>query len=197
VVISLIVVVVGVLVLSGVYLSRYQPLSANGTGTTWVDPRYATHLGDFNPPGGESFSAYRVRYADGRLFRYALTLHNEGPLPVTITGVGEDNCGDCTIPLVFERSSVTPPTGRYQFDSEHAAPFDGFVLQPGAYRSVVIEERFDHCESYATGSGVTFQSIAVGYRTAFFHHEVRLPMPYTFEVRFRGPECPGGLQSAA
>ena len=77
--VATIAVVLGTLVFSGVYLSRYQPLSANGTGATWVDPRFATELGNFTPPEGEPFSAYRVRYEDGRLFRYALTLYNEGP----------------------------------------------------------------------------------------------------------------------
>ena len=77
--VSTIAVLLGFLVFSGVYLVRYQPLSANGTGATWVDPRFATELGNFTPPEGESFSAYRVRYEDGRSFSYAMTLYNEGP----------------------------------------------------------------------------------------------------------------------
>jgi hypothetical protein len=179
------------------YLLRYQPLSANGTGATWVDPEFATELGNFTPPEGQSFSAYRVRYEDGHLFRYALTLHNEGPLPVTITSIGEPECGGCTFPLVLERSSVAAAGGKYQYDRERATPFDGFVIQPGAFRYVVIETRFDHCESYSADTAVTYLSIPVGYRTAFVDHDVQLPMPYSLEVPFHGPECPGGLQTAA
>jgi hypothetical protein len=153
---------------------RYQPLTANGGGTTWVDPRFATKLGNFMPPEGQSFSAYRVGYEEGRLFSYALTLYNEGPLPVTITSIGEPECRGCTFPLVFERSSVAPAGGQYQYDREHATPFDGFVLEPGAFRYVVVETRFDHCESYSADTAVTSLSIRVRYRTGFVDHDVRL-----------------------
>jgi hypothetical protein len=187
-VVSAITVLLGFLVFSGVYLVRYQPLSANGTGATWVDPRFATELGNFTPPEGESFSAYRVRYEDGRSFSYAMTLHNDGPFPVTITSIGETDCDGCPTPLVFERSTVAPAGGTYQYDREHATPFHGFVLEPGAFRYVVIEARFDHCESYSADTAVTYLSIPVGYRTAFVDHDVQLPMPYTLEVPFHGPE---------
>jgi hypothetical protein len=197
VLVSTIAVLLGFLVFSGVYLVRYQPLSANGTGATWVDPRFATELGNFTPPEGESFSAYRVRYEDGRSFSYAMTLSNDGPLPVTITSIGEPECRGCTSPLVFERSSVAPAGGQYQYDRADATPFDGFILEPGAFRYVVIEARFDHCESYSADTAVTYLSIPVGYRTAFVDHDVQLPMPYSLEVPFHGPECPGGLQAAA
>jgi hypothetical protein len=198
VVLSVIAIVLGITVLSGLYLSRYQPLSANGTGASWADPRYAERVGSFTPPEGASFSVYRLRYVDGHSFRYALTLFNEGPLPVTITNVGEAfDCESCTFPLVFERSALAPSSGQYQFNVEHSTPFERFVLEPGAFRLVVIETRFDNCESYSPRSGVDVLSIPVAYRTGFLHHEVLLPMPFTLEVRFRGPECPGGLQAAA
>ena len=180
---------------SSVYLVRYQPLSANGTGATWVDPRHATRLGDFSPPVGESFTAYRVRYEDGSSFGYAMTLFNEGPLPVTITSIGEEECRDCPSPLVFERATVAPDGGTFQYDREHATPFHGFVLQPGAYRYVVIEARFDHCESYAPPSEVTYDSIWVGYRTWGLEHQVLLPMPYSLDVSIRGGGCPGGVEN--
>jgi hypothetical protein len=195
VVVSTIAVLVGVLVFAGAYLWRYQPLSVNGTGATWVDPRFATDLGYFTPPNGEDFSAYRIRYEDGRAFNYAMTFYNEGPLPVTITSIGEEGCDGCPTPLVFERASVAPAGGTYRYDRKHATPFDGFVLQPGAFRYVVIETRFDNCEWYAPPGGVTFLSIPVGYRSLGIEHQVRLPMPYSLEVRFRGGECPGGLQA--
>jgi len=195
VVVSTIAVLVGVIVVAGAYLWRYQPLSVNGTGATWVDPRFATDLGYFTPPNGEDFSAYRIRYEDGRAFSYAMTLYNNGPLPVTITSIGEPECGGCTSPLVFEQASVAPASGQYQYDREHATPFHGFVIQPGAFRYIVIETRFDHCESYSPPGGVTFITIPVGYRTWFTQHQVQLPMPFSLEVRKQGG-CPGGMGTA-
>jgi hypothetical protein len=195
VVVSTIAVMLGVLVFAGVYLLRYQPLSANGTGASWVDPRYATPLGNFTPPVGDSFSAYRVRYEDGSSFSYAMTLSNEGPFPVTITSIGETDCDACPTPLVFERSTVVPAGGTDQYDRQRAKPFHRFVIRPGTYRYVVIETRFAHCEAYSPPGGVTFLSIPVGYRSSGIGHQVQLPMPYSLEVRIRGGECPGGLQT--
>jgi hypothetical protein len=190
-VISAFAIVAGVLVVSGAYLLRYQPLSVNAGGTTWVDPRSASRVGHFTSPDGVSFTAYRVRYREGRSFSYAMTLHNQGPFPVTITSIGEPECERCTSPLVFEGSSVAPAGGRYQNDRDHAEPFERFIIRPGAFRYVVIETRFDHCESYSPGSGVNLTSIRVAYRTGFLQREVLLPMPYTLEIRFRGSECAG------
>jgi hypothetical protein len=181
---------------SGVFLMRYQPLTMNGGGATFVDPRFADRVGDFTPPDGEPFSAYVVHYEDGLTMRYGMTLYNRGPLPVTITEVGTSECDGCTFPLVFERSLLAASTGRYVFDHRHARPFEPFVLEPGVFRYVILEDRFDHCESYEhPGDGVTSLSIPVRYRTWFVQHEVQLPMPYSLEVRMQDG-CPEGMGTA-
>ena len=188
-------VVLGALVFSGVFLVRYQPLTMNGGGATFVDPRFATHIGDLTPPVGESFSAYVVRYEDGLTMRYGMTLYNRGPLAVTITGVGGSECEGCVSPLVFERASVAPPDGRFMFDRRHARPLEPFVIEPGTFRYIILEARFDHCESYEPPGGVTFLSVPVRYRTWLVSHEVQLPMPYSLDVRMRDG-CPEGTGTA-
>ena len=194
--VTAILVVLSALVFSGIFLAQYQPLTMNGGGAAFVDPRFATRIGDFTPPDGQPFSAYVVRYEDGLTIRYGMTLYNRGPLPVTITGVGEPECEGCVFPLVFERASVAPARGQFMFDHRHARPLEPFVIEPGAFRYVILEDRFDHCESYEqAGDGVTFLSVAVRYRTWLVSHEVQLPMPYTLEVRMRNG-CPAGMGTA-
>ena len=168
---------------------RYQPLSADGTGASWADPEFATPLGDFTSPQGDDFSAYHVRYRDGEVFKSALTLHNEGPLAVTITGVGDLGCDGCEDLLVFERAAVGPATGSHVYDVRHVQPFEPFALEPGAYRLVLVAQRFDHCESYSPGSGATFTHVPVDYRVGPVEHSVLLPMPFTFELRIRQADC--------
>ena len=188
-VVATIAVVSGVIVFSGLYLWRYQPLSADGTGAYWADPEFATSLGSFTSPPGDDFSTYRVRYEDGRLFRYALTLHNDGPIAVTVTGAGDLGCDGCLDLLVFHRGSVGPTTGPYVYDVEHVQPFEPFVLEPGAFRFVLLEQRFDHCESYGSGSGSTFTHVPVDYRVGPLHRSVLLPMPFTLEIHIRQADC--------
>lgn len=188
-VVAAIAIVTGVIVFSGLYLWRYQPLSANGTGAYWADPEFATSLGYFTSPQGEDFSAYRVRYRDGELFRSALTLRNEGPLAVTVTGVGDLGCAGCEDLLVFHRASIGPATGQFVYDVEHVQPFEPFVLEPGTFRLVLIERRFDHCESFSPGSGSTFTHVPVDYRVGPVDRSVLLPMPFTLELQIGQADC--------
>jgi len=178
------------------FLWLYQPLSANGSGAYWVDPRFGMRVGDFTSPTGDTFSAYDVRYEDGRLFRYALTLYNKGPLPITITGIGGDGCNNCLSPLEFERSLAAPETGPFQFDQRHARPFRTVSIDPGEYRFVVVESRFDHCEGSEKGTTYGYTTVSVVFRMGFVSRTVELPMPFTFEVRMGPGGCPNGFGSA-
>jgi hypothetical protein len=191
-------VALGLLLLASsiLYVWRYQPLTANGSGGWWVDPRFGTHIGDFTSPAGNNFSAYRVRYVDGETFRYGLTLNNEGPLPVTITSIGDDGCDGCVFPLEFERSTVAPGDGPFRFDQHHTQPFETVELSPGDYRFFVIESRFDHCEASSPGMSYGYGLVQVTYRIGFAPHSVRLPMPYSLEVEMERAGCPNGMGSS-
>jgi hypothetical protein len=193
-----IVVVVALVLLASViaYIWRYQPLSTNGTGAAWVDPRFGTSIGFFTPPTGEDFTAYRVKYVDGETFRYGLTLYNEGPLPVMITGVGDDACDDCVFPLEFERSLVAPSSGQFQYDPGHALPFTTVEMGSGDYRFFVVESRFDHCEANSEGVGYGYTLVPVTYRIGLISRSVLLPMPFTLEIGTNPAGCPNGLGTA-
>src|SRR2546427_12818001 len=82
-----------------VWVSNYQPLTANGTGSSGVFASNSRRLGSFEAPDGESFTAYRVRFVQGGKISYSFTLGNNGPVPVAITSVGDLGCDSCGGPL--------------------------------------------------------------------------------------------------
>jgi hypothetical protein len=172
------------------YLLRYQPLSSNGTGSFHVDDRYATSLGDFSSPSGETFTAYDVRYSDGAAFSYSFTIGNLGRLPVTIDSVTTVPCEDCVFPLEYVATRVAPAAGPDRFDPSMAEPFVPFRLDPGGYRLVEIATRFDHCEHWGAGDSTRSATIEVRYRAGWVHHTVRLALPYTLRVAFTASSCP-------
>jgi hypothetical protein len=163
------------------YLWRYQPLSATGPGLRG-SIRGSARRGDFTSPSGEYFSVYRIRYVDGETVRYGLTLHNEGPLPVAITGIGDDACDDRVFPLEFGKSLVAPRSGQFQYDPGHARPFTTVEMASGDDRFFVVESRFDHGEANSEGVGYGYTLAPVTYRIGLIARTVRLPMPFTLEV---------------
>jgi len=190
IVVSVVVIVVAAVAVACVYLLRYQPLSANGTGSFGVDHRFATSRGDFISPSGESFTAYDVSYSDGERFSYSFTIGNLGRFPVTIDSVAPLGCERCVFPLEYVATALAPPSGPDMFDPVQAEPFTPFRLDREAYRLVVIETRFAHCDAWGPGSSTTSSIVEVSYHTGPVHHTVRLTLPYTLTVAFTASTCP-------
>jgi hypothetical protein len=186
--------IIGLLVVAAAalqgYLLRYQPLSADGSGSFGVDRRFASSRGEFTSPSGESFSAYAVRYQDGETFHFSFTIGNLGRLPVTIDSVTTPPCEGCVFPLEYVSTSLSPPTGPDMFDGSRSEPFAPFRLDPDGYRLVQVATRFDHCRAWSPGSSTTSSQIEVRYHTGWVHHTVRLTLPYTLTVAFDASSCP-------
>jgi hypothetical protein len=190
VVVALVVLLVGAGAAGFVYLLRYQPLSANGTGSYWADTAFATSAGDFSSPSGEDFTAYDVRYEDGQTFRFSFTIGNLGILPVTIDSVRTPVCEGCVFPLEYVSTSLAPASGTYMFDHTRSRPFAPFELEPNSYRVVQIATRFEHCTAWGPGPSTTTSIVEVSYHTGLVHHTVRLTLPYTLTVAFSASSCP-------
>jgi hypothetical protein len=188
--IAVVVLLVGGLVGIQAYLLRYQPLSANGTGSSWADTTFATRIGDFSSPSGEDFAAYDVTYQDGRTFRFAFTIGNLGTLPVTIDSVALPGCDGCVDPLEYVSTSIAPASGPNMFDHTRSTPFQPFELGRNGYRVVEIATRFSHCEAWGRGTSSTYSIVEVRYHTGWVHHTIWLTLPYTLGVRFTASSCP-------
>ena len=60
----------------------------------------------------------------------------------------------------------------------------------------MIESRFDRCEANSEGVRYGYTLVPVTYRIGLVLRSVRLPMPFTLEVRTDPGGCPNGLGSA-
>src|SRR5438270_5228043 len=111
---------------AGWFLANYQPLtegSASGVG------RQARDLGFFTSPHSEDFEAYRLVFHDGERFEFALTMRNDGPIGVTVTGVGGGTEGT-VVPFVQTHVLLADRSGEYMYDISpgHRHRFRSFSL---------------------------------------------------------------------
>jgi hypothetical protein len=163
------------------FFLRYQPLTADA-GTSWVDPDYATRVGPFTSPRGETFTQYNVRYVDGERLAFMFTLRNAGGLPVTIQSVRLDTgCDTCNYPLQ-QRSTAVLAHGPNETDPAHARDLRPFTLGGDDYRNIVVTARFVNCKDLREGDVITFSSVRVHMRAGFVPHDATLPLGYNLAV---------------
>jgi len=108
------------------YLDRFQPLQTS-TGGRGIPGRdlILRHV-EAHGSGGDQWTQYEIRWTPGGTFRLLFPLTNEGPVPVTVTEVGE-------FPqTTYEGWSVSAL--RYTIDpnlgTETLRSFMPFTLQP-------------------------------------------------------------------
>lgn len=129
------------LVASAVFLTHYQPLG-------------------FGSSRGHEGTTYR----QGASFSYAVSLRNNGDLPITITGV---DTGDGL--------SLLRTTGIYVLPGNSIAtwgnnltpnlnePFQSFTLGPGQEQDLLVKNVFDGCRNYAPSTGEGFVALHVSF----------------------------------
>jgi len=177
----------------GVYVARYMPLiPPNGV----AGGQGRTDLGSFESPGGETFGVGSYAYQDGKTFYFGFGLHNNGPLPITVTGIhtqGVTSSSSLTRETVWmaDKDGWYGPPG-----SAGGRPFHSFSLGKGDERWIVFSERMVNCSKYDLGAGASStQTLAradVSYRVLGFvpRHAV---MPYdetTQVILSGGTPCP-------
>jgi hypothetical protein len=146
------------------YLAQYRPLSISGMGT-----------GD-------------MRYEDGAEAFYGFGLHNDGRLPVRVTGINLES--DRPPLLVRVEARIGFATDGDRADTR---PFEAFTLGSGDSESITVFGRFDNCERYAEGTGTRRTVQLVRYRVLWIvpaEQEVELSFP----LEIRSPpdaRCPG------
>src|SRR5205807_9222524 len=114
---------------------------------------------------GEDFEAYRLVFHDGERFEFALTMRNDGPIGVTVTGVGGGTEGT-VVPFVQTHVLLADRSGEYMYDISpgHRHRFRSFSLAPGAKRLVMVRGVLEHCSSWARGSSTDLSGLPVTYR---------------------------------
>ncbi len=147
------VVLVAALVAGGVALARYQPLER---GSSWW----------------HSSSVYR----EGRPFRWAVALRNDGRLPVTLTGVDAGN------PTLVRTVRV-----RMSDDARSFPPRSRFArrlrVPAGREASVVVDAVFTGCTRYSVGTSVVYGAIRVRYEVLGVPRSAWVDLGQIFTIR--------------
>jgi hypothetical protein len=163
-----------VLLVGAVWATNYEPLGADSSAVGVRPGDAIVDRVDATAPGGSSFTEYRLRLDDSEVFRYLFWLHNDGPIPVTLTEVGRAE-GD-HFALEVERVRVGPALG-----SDHPSSELPYVVPAHGYVAVEISERFTGCLEPSTQLG--FGVVPVAYETlGLFRHDVWIVMPMSITI---------------
>lgn len=148
---TLAVAVVTFAVVAGVWLARYQPLqlgmweSVPGKGVDYVFGDNANIVAD---------------YQDGVQYQFAVSVHNNGPLDVEITGAPLRDFMVGPV-LIYEMRLDAPH--KYGV-GEEAAPFHAFTLRANDERGLVFRGVLTKCDLMPDGGASVLDSFEIRYR---------------------------------
>ena len=159
------------LVASAVFLTHYQPLG-------------------FGSSGGHFGTTYR----QGASFSYAVSLRNNGHLPITITGVDTGDPHSLSL-LRTTGIYVLNSIGISRWGNDLAPnldqPFPSFTLDPGEERNLVVKNVFDGCENYSPSTSEGFGAIHVSFRVLGVSRDTWVDLGH-FGFSIASPDaCPG------
>lgn len=133
-----------------------------------------------------------VTYHHGREIGYAVELHNDGPIPVTVEEVPVDGMLD-GLRLIRPTDVLVAPVGAPVDDpTEGARPFEPFRLEPGASRTVIVGGVFDNCVYYTERAMDVITSQAVTWSIA--GSSATKDVELSRQLAVRSPhirDCPG------
>jgi hypothetical protein len=148
-----------------------------------------THIPALDPSGrpfGRSFTAYDVRYHNGKWLEYGFTLVNEAPFPVIVDQIVSPGPGD---PLAVVSVSISATGGAFgPAPPDQMIAFHPFSLPSHDARFVLIRERFSGCSldgNYADGvEWATTPSVKYRFNLRLFtaHRTDFLPLAYSVHV---------------
>jgi hypothetical protein len=165
------------------WLANWEPIVVDNTAIS-VRPRAnVTDIIDANPPGGTSFTEFRLSIQDGEVFRYLFWLHNDSPFPITVTRAGSEWGPGSPVHVTAIRlgtaSGAHVPT---------APP--PYTIPPHGYAAIDVSVRRAGCLEGA--SMISLGTLPVSYEMfGFIHHDTTIVMPMTVTlVGTDGPSCP-------
>ena len=134
----------------------------------------------------------RYAFAPNATLRTWVSVRNDGPLAVTLTGASSwiDRYAESVLLAEPVRvSDAGNPIPEPRHDGP-AAPFAPIVLSPGEQRLVGVEFRTtsdlaDACQRWAVGSGIVFESIPIEWHWLVNTHTVDLA--FSEPIEFMAP----------
>ncbi|WP_406072286.1 hypothetical protein [Micromonospora sp. NBC_01638] len=124
-----------------------------------------------------------VRFAidPGRQVTFGASIRNPGPWPVTITGINDDPVDQQVFKIA--RLAVNHPekASAVVFDPAAAVPFSSIRVAAGMELPVFVTITIPDV-AMASGSGVTFDDLAVDYEVLGLPRHQRVPMGFRLLV---------------
>jgi hypothetical protein len=141
-----------------IWVEQYDPLGAGSSGfrpDLSVDPRSR----DVSAGQGPVQTLWTVRPTEGAPFTYAFSIHNDGPVSITVTSIG--------LPMQEQRGDMVTRVAKWvdpdPYDRHNVhEPFHAFTLEPGAEANVWMEATVTHCEG--DGGTMSWSSEPIVFR---------------------------------
>jgi hypothetical protein len=180
--------VAGALIFSSAWISNYDPFITGTRGYGPQDPRM--RVTEVSALGAEG-RVFTVPTDGATRFRYTFSIVNDGPVAVTITGVGsplaEPHSEVFWHPVRVIPDEQTPgPDGNLVYEPWHA-----FALRPG--KEAGIEMLVIFRPTVCLGRGTTLSWWPESIRYSVFGIPRRTTFESNLEVHITGTtSCPGG-----
>ena len=122
----------------------------------------------------------QLEYVDREELRVALTLDNDGRLPVTITDASPDGPTARRLMQAFAVTGLAD--GDAAFEPGAATSGDSVGVGAGDRRVVVVRLRFTDCEFISSRSSSLLNAVTLRYRTLWRSGEVTVPLRTTYRA---------------
>ena len=146
---------------------------------------------DSDPSTDDEFVDHvATNYVDGQPFTFAVALHNNGRVGVTITDfdvLRRDQVGLFAVTEV--RVGKRLPSGGTSV--RHTDRFHAFTLRGGETRDVVFRSVMHACEHNDPGVTYGIDGLTVRYRVLGLHRSLNVPTPMMIDIEYPdGASCP-------
>ncbi len=165
------------------WLANVEPLGFNG-GMISVRPRslVTAEFDAVSPYGGGGFTQYRVSLPPGERFRFAVTLTNDSPFPVTVTGAGSGATS-------WGPRILGARMQAHMADAPPPAPLP-YTIPPHGKADLIAEVAFQGCLDEITSTFVT--SVPASFRLfGVIERRTEITLPISIEIMGApGTRCP-------
>ena len=183
-----VVVVLAALVASGLWVARLQPLAVGSLGWGPTDPastKVIPQLWSGLPGSPEVFRIDAT--GPGQTITYRFSIRNDGPVGVTVTGVGVPLSTQAGDALTLVPVRMQPNTIGVGVDPKGWDPFRSFAMAPGQEVSIEMEATWHGCMVRRTTT--SFGEMPISFRVFGVPRTVQFTPDVQIDLVGQQPTC--------
>jgi hypothetical protein len=176
---------VAILLITVSWLANSEPLGVDETPISVGPHDRVIETLTPDPSVGRSLPEYRLSLGKEEVFSYLFWLHNDGPLPVSVTGVDSQ---EGTIDQHITDVRLGPVSG--SAPTSHPASHLPYTIPPGADAAIEVHMYIAGCIENRVS--VSVWGVPIAYETfGLIHHDttITLPMVVTLVGPSDSPSC--------